>query len=219
MRSETLQKLMGRPLRDIYGRFVGSVVGLSFDTDGQPKSVGVDHGNGFFAEYPNSRIVFDNETLVVVPSWKVDTDKLRREIALTQKRAQALEELQKEGEVTQVAYDDLYSQYTNHIRELQEAYSALTGTLKHRIDEIETRREALEKFLGNMKVQYRTGEIDEATYKVAAQYVQTMMERDGREKEDILAILGSLGFPEGHAPTARAITVEAETEEVPSVTS
>lgn len=212
MRSEILQKIVGRPLRDIYGRFVGSVVGLSFDTNGQPKSVGVDHGNGFFAEYPNSRIVFDSETLVVIPSWKVDTDKLRREIALIQKRAQALEELVKEGEVTQVAYDDLYKQYTTHIRELQEAYSALTGTLRQRIDEIETRREALEKFLGGMKVQYRTGEVDEGTYKVAAQYMQTMMERDGRENEDIVTILGSLGFPEGHTPTTRAVAVNAETE-------
>lgn len=196
VRVETLQKLVGRPVRDIYSRFSGTIVGLSFDTNGQPRSIGVDHGSGYFIEYPSNRIIFDGENnIVLVPSWRVDVDRLRREITAMKKRVQALEDLAREGEVAPTAYDELRNQYNGRVAELQQAYTSLTGTLQQRVDELETRRETMARFLGNVKVQFRTGEIDEATYRVAGQYIETMLERDNKEKEDIGAILATLGIP------------------------
>jgi hypothetical protein len=195
VRVETLQKLVGRPVRDIYARFSGTVVGLSFDTNGQPRSIGIDHGSGFFIEYPSNRIIFEGENIILVPSWRVDVDRLRREITAMRKRIQALEDLAREGEVVPTAYDELRNQYNGRVSELQQTYNSLTGTLQQRVEELEGRREMLARFLGNVKVQFRTGEIDESTYRVAGQYIETMLERDNKEKEDIGAILASLGTP------------------------
>lgn len=196
MYSETLRKLIGKSVKDIYGRYVGKVVGLVVDISGQLKSIGVDEGSGNFVEYHNSRILLDNETLVIVPNWKMDIEKIKRESTISQKRFLALEELSKEGEIPQYVYEEMYKQYSENIHRLQESYKTLTEELKGRIEELDCQREDLEKFLGNVKVQYKTSEIDEETYRVASENVTMMRDRDSKEKDDIFAILNSLSSPE-----------------------
>ena len=99
MRAEALEKLVDRPVKDSYGRYVGFVVGFSVDTSGELKSVGVDQGNGEFTEYPSQRIVPAAEGFVLIPAWKVECDDLGKEIDGVRRRAKALQDLAREGEL------------------------------------------------------------------------------------------------------------------------
>ncbi len=67
MRAEALEKLVNRPVKDTYGRYVGFVVGFSVDTAGDLKSVGVDQGDGEFTEYSSDRVVSTADGFVVIP--------------------------------------------------------------------------------------------------------------------------------------------------------
>jgi hypothetical protein len=181
-----------RPVKDTYGRSIGSVVGVSVDALGQIRSVGVDHGMGLFAEYPPHRAVIDDGFVVIVPAWKTDTDRLLREKSVAQRRNQALEELKVSGEIAENVYDKLSSKYASDLEKLKLSYESLTQAMTKRINELERQSEVLSGFLGETKVQYRTGEIEESIYESAKDYVSSMLERNNKEKLDIDRMLNCL---------------------------
>lgn len=201
--TEALRRYIGKPAKDIYGRYIGYVIGLSLDPMGQLNSIGVDAGNGSFFEYPHNQVMIDNENLVLIPTWKAECDNYREESSLTQRRFQALDDLLKNGEIPQYVYEELCRQYKDAMSRLQEIHSDLTTRLKQRIDELDRQTKSLERFLGNIKVQHKTGELSDETFKVASEYLVFGVNSAANEKSDIVHILDKLASPtETHTEVA-----------------
>jgi len=195
MRAEALEKLVDRPVKDTYGRYVGFVVGFSVDTSGDLKSVGVDQGNGEFTEYPSERIVSTAEGFVLIPAWRIECDSLGKEIDGVKRRAKALQELAKEGEIPRTMYDEMMAKFQDEAAKIQGSYKSLAEGMVVRIGELEGQKESLERFLVNVKVQFRAGEIDEAAYKVAADCCQAMQKKNSQEMEDLGKMLKATTEP------------------------
>lgn len=195
MRAEALEKLVDRPVKDTYGRYVGFVVGFSVDTSGELKSIGVDQGNGEFTEYPSQRIVSTSDGFVLIPSWKVECDSLSKEIDGVKRRAKALQDLAREGEIPRGIYDDMMSKYSTEASKIQGSYKSLAEGMVVRIGELEGQREVLDRFLVDIKVQFRAGEIDEAAFKVASESCQSMQVRNSQEMEDLSRMLKAATEP------------------------
>jgi len=195
MRAEALEKLVNKPVKDTYGRYVGFVVGFSVDTSGDLKSVGVDTGNGEFTEFPNQRIVSTAEGFVVIPSWKVECESLGKEMEGVRRRAKALQELAREGEVPRTLFDDMMGKYQDEAGKIQGSYKSLAESMVVRIGELEGQKESLDKFLVDVKVQFRAGEIDEAAFKVAAESCQSMQTRNSQEMSELSKMLKAATEP------------------------
>jgi hypothetical protein len=195
MRAEALEKLVSKPVKDTYGRYVGFVVGFSVDTSGDLKSVGVDTGNGEFTEYPNSRVVSTADGFVVIPSWKVECEALGKEIDGVKRRAKALQDLAREGEVPRSLFDDMMGKYQEEAEKIQSSYKSLAENMVVRIGELEGQKESLDKFLVEVKVQFRAGEIDEAAYKVASESCQAMQTRNSQEMAELGRMLKATTEP------------------------
>jgi hypothetical protein len=204
MRAEALEKLVNRPVKDTYGRYVGFVVGFSVDTSGDLKSVGVDTGNGEFTEFPNERIVSTAEGFVVIPSWKVECDSLGKEMEGVRRRAKALQELAREGEVPRTLYDDMMGRYQEEAAKIQGSYKSLAESMVVRIGELEGQKESLDKFLVDVKVQFRAGEIDEAAFKVAAESCQAMQTRNSQEMSELSKMLKAATEPLAPEPEKKS---------------
>jgi len=192
MQTEALQKMFGSPVKDVYGRFVGSLISVSIDTFGEIKSVGLDHGAGNFSEYDSQRIIFNDENIILVPKWKIGTDKLAKESVMAKRRAKALEDLLKEGELSEHIYENLYGQYNEQLSKIQKSYSDVIQEMKSRLDELNSQRETLEQYTGKIKVQYRTGEIEEEIYQTVNSYLESMLKKNNQERTDISNILNAL---------------------------
>jgi hypothetical protein len=203
MRAEALEKLVNKPVKDTYGRYVGFVIGFSVDTSGDLKSVGVDTGNGEFTEFPNERIVSTAEGFVVIPSWKVECDSLGKEMEGVRRRAKALQELAREGEVPRTLYDDMMGKYQEEASKIQGSYKSLAESMVVRIGELEGQKESLDKFLVDVKVQFRAGEIDEAAFKVAAESCQAMQTRNSQEMSELSKMLKAATEPLAPEPTQK----------------
>ena len=203
MRAEALEKLVNKPVKDTYGRYVGFVVGFSVDTSGDLKSVGVDQGNGEFTEYPNERVVSTSDGFVVIPQWKVECDALGKEIEGVKRRAKALQDLAREGEVPRSLYEDMMGKYSEEAAKIQSSYKSLAESMVVRIGELEGQKESLDKFLVEVKVQFRAGEIDEAAYKVAAESCQAMQTRNSQETAELTRMLKAATEPLGTAPATQ----------------
>ncbi len=195
MRSEALEKLVDRPVKDSYGRYVGFVVGFSVDTSGELKSVGVDQGNGEFTEYPCERIVSTAEGFVLIPAWKVECDGLGKEIDGVRRRAKALQDLAREGEIPRTLFDEMMGKYSDEASKIQGSYKSLAEGMVVRIGELEGQRESLDRFLVDIKVQFRAGEIDEAAFKVASESCKSMLKRNSQETEDLSKMLKAATEP------------------------
>jgi hypothetical protein len=202
MRAEALEKLVNRPVKDTYGRYVGFVVGFSVDTSGELKSVGVDQGNGEFTEYPSERIISAADGFVLIPGWKVECDNLGKDIDGVRRRAKALQELSREGEIPRSLYDEMLSKYTGEATKIQDSYKSLAESMIVRVGELEGQRESLDRFLVNIKVQFRAGEIDEAAYKVASECCQSMQRRNSQETEELTKMLKFATEPLGQSSQA-----------------
>ncbi|MDW8045498.1 MAG: CdvA-like protein [Nitrososphaerota archaeon] len=195
MSLELVKNLMGKPVKDIYGRYVGYVVGMYIDALGQLKAIGIDEGKGSFNEYSSDRILIDNDSLVIIPNWRIDVNRLKKEKQQTELRTKALEELYNSGEIPRYVYEDLHKQFDGELKQLQSSYESLMDSLRKRIVELDRQRESLEKFLGRIKVQNRTGEIDERTYKIMSDYILSLLEKNYLERRDIENILNSFSPP------------------------
>jgi hypothetical protein len=195
MRAEALEKLVDKPVKDSYGRYVGFVVGFSVDTSGDLKSVGVDQGNGEFSEYPCERIVSTAEGFVVMPSWRVECDALGKEIDGVRRRAKALQDLAREGEIPRPLYEEKMSKYNEDAAKIQGNYKSLSEGMVVRIGELEEQKENLDRFLVDIKVQFRAGEIDEAAFKVAAESCQAMQKKNSQEMDDLGKMLKAVTEP------------------------
>jgi hypothetical protein len=194
--SNLLNDIIGRPVKDIYGRYVGCAIGTSVDVSGQVRSIGVDEGSGVFAEYPNSNVIIDESSLVVIPEWKINAEKLAKEFSTMKKRIEALEAMVAEGAIPKHVYDELSKQYAGSGGEYQDLYTGTTKQMNDRIAELDKHRIVLEKFLGSIKVQHRTGEIDETTYQSAKDRVETLLQADKSEREDIMNTLRHFTLPQ-----------------------
>jgi type I site-specific restriction endonuclease len=189
MRAEALEKLVNRPVKDTYGSYVGFVVGFSVDTSGELKSVGVDQGNGEFTEYSSERIISAADGFVLIPGWKVDSDSLSKDLDGVRRRAKALQELSREGEIPRSLFDEMLSKYSAEANTIQDSYRSLAESMVVRVGELEAQTESLDRFLVNVKVQFRAGEIDEAAYKVASECCQAMQKKNAQEKEELTKML------------------------------
>jgi len=203
MRAEALEKLVNKPVKDTYGRYVGFVIGFSVDTSGDLKSVGVDTGNGEFTEFPNERIVSTAEGFVVIPSWKVECESLGKEMEGVRRRAKALQELAREGEVPRTLFDDMMGRFQDEASKIQGSYKSLAESMVVRIGELEGQKESLDRFLVDVKVQFRAGEIDEAAFKVAAESCQAMQTRNSQEMAELSKMLKTATEPLSPEPAQK----------------
>ncbi|RJX16415.1 PRC-barrel domain containing protein [Candidatus Bathyarchaeota archaeon] len=212
---EAVRRFIGKPAKDLYGRYIGYVVGITLDSEGRLHSVGVDRGGGLFEEFSRSQIMVEGDTLILIPNWKIEAENFKKEYGLTHSRFQALDELLRNNEIPEYVYEELCKEYKNSISKLEENQKNLIETLKGKIDEIDKHVKHLEKFLGHLKVQHKTGEIGDETYKIASEYLISGIEKALKEKEDIQQFLKYLETPEiPHHPPSTTEQFKPSEEEV-----
>lgn len=206
---EAVRRFIGKPAKDIYGRYIGYIVGITLDSTGKLNSVGVDRG-GSFEEFASPQIVLDNDKLLLIPAWRILTDNFRKENSLAHRRFQALDELSKDSEIPSYVYEDLYREYKDALTKLEEAQRSLDETLTKKIEELDNHIRHLEKFLGYLKVQHKTGEMGDETFKLASEYLVSELDNAMREKKDIQSFLeGSIAPKEVKVEVSNVSNVES----------
>lgn len=204
MRSEAIGKLVNKPVKDSYGRYVGFVVGFSVESSGELTTVGVDQGNGEFAEYPSKRLAYTSDGFIVIPEWKIGCEALGKELDGVRKRAKALQDLAHEGEIPQAICQEMMAKYSEEADKTQESYRSLTQGMVVRVGELEEQNGTLERFLANLKVQFRAGEIDEGAFKVSSECCQAMLNRNSQETGELEKTLKTVTRPMSSETTTAA---------------
>ena len=131
MHALTPEKLVKKSVKDTYGRHLGHVIGYSLDSSGNMKGLGVDHGSSTFQEYPRERILIEGNGnhIVLLPEWKENVDKLRKNTLIVKKRTKVIDDLKTEGEIPQHVYEELKIDCENEINSLNSDYDSTIDKL------------------------------------------------------------------------------------------
>ncbi len=96
MTHPSLESIIGRELKDSYGRYVGIITGISTNSNGKIQSVGVDTGSNGFNKFEGNRITFEEDSPLLTSEWKLNTDSFLRTSGVAEKKMLALQELYEE---------------------------------------------------------------------------------------------------------------------------
>ena len=86
MTHPSLESIIGRELKDSYGRYVGIITGISTDSNGKIQSVGVDAGSNGFTKFEGDRITFEEDSPLLTSEWKLNTDSFLRTSGIAEKK-------------------------------------------------------------------------------------------------------------------------------------
>lgn len=179
--------------RDIYGRFLGQVVGISYDTMGDLTAIQVEHGGESLAEYPISQVSINKNFVVLIPKWKVDTDIIQKEWRMIQKKIFALDNLLKSGKVSKTVYQRLIKQeFEPLIRKLRKEREGVMSDIKCRYDELALKIGKFESSIANIELERMVGGMDDQTYKTCYQSIKPLLDSAVAERRDIKVVIERL---------------------------
>ncbi|AIC14316.1 CdvA-like protein [Nitrososphaera viennensis] len=219
--SEEKLAFVGKQVKDIYGTFIGKVVGIITEIDGEIESVGVDCGSAGIKQLPYEQLVVQGDFVFFIPKWRLEAQKLIRQKSLTLKRMKALHEIVAENDGMKEDAELVSIKYEKKLGEINEAEKAVSDKLTARLAELDAEAKQVKAVLFDAKLQFRSNEMKEETYQQVKINTDELVEHINNERTEIgnvRAKLSGLTLESITADAATITTTEAPVDSTPSTT-
>ena len=147
-------------------------------------------------------------------TWKDSFERLNTELDVAKRKQIALDSLYDTGRISQFTYECLNKELGQEVDDIESRRKALNEKMTRKLNEFEEQRIALEMFLANNELMYVAGEIDGETYARQSNVLDLGLETTKQEvgwiKEIIVRLVPKEDEPGGETPSA----VEVEAAEV-----
>jgi hypothetical protein len=183
--SEEKLAFVGKQVKDIYGTFIGKVVGIITEIDGEIESVGVDCGSAGIKQLPYEQLVVQGDFVFFIPKWRLEAQKLIRQKSLTLKRMKALHEIVAENDGMKDDAELVSIKYEKKLSELNEAEKAVMDKLAARLAELDAEAKQVKAVLFDAKLQFRSNEMKEETYQQVKINTDELVEHINNERTEI----------------------------------
>ena len=184
--------LLGKSISDVYGRSLGRIIGVNRNQFGEMEGLEVESPGGNVIDIPSKSIMLTPRMVTATPEWKVDANELSGEIATVKRRIVALEGLRDKGDVDREIYEELLeAQRSGYLSKVKQT-EALVGALRAKLERTNNQLTSLTKHLVNAKLDYQSGEIDEASMKLAVGSIEPSLKPLIAEKNDLSSTLKTL---------------------------
>lgn len=222
--SEEKLGFIGKQVKDIYGTYIGRVVGIVTAIDGDIEAVGVDCGSNGLKQLPYEQLVIQGDYVFFIPRWRLDAQRLLRQKSMTLKRIKALQDIVAENDSMKEDAELVYLKYEKKFNELLTIESQVNDSLNARIAELDAEAKSIKAVLFDAKLQYRSNEMKEETYQQIKVQIDEMIEHITNEKVEIgnvKAKLAAQTLENINAATSVATTSTLSTtkDETPSSSS
>jgi hypothetical protein len=207
---EDIGKYLGRTIEDSMGRPIGRLVGISADIKDAVTDIQVAQGNGEVSHYPIEFVRLNEGHPILLQTWRVEAEDLRREHAIIKRRNQALDLLLKDGDIDQLEYNQQRNTFEDLNKEISQKRDSVVDSLKGFEEKLDQQIRDLQSALTNNKMLYTASEIDEDTYRTVAEAVRAGLEIARKERKELdatreyLQEIDSLETPLPEAPPAPA---------------
>lgn len=186
--SELKLEFVGKQVKDMYGTFMGKVVGIITDTDGSIESVGVDCGSAGLKQLPYEQLLVQGDYVIFIPRWRLDAQKLLRQKNLTLQRIRGLQDIVAENDLMKDDAELVYLKYEKRLHDLVDNEKSVNEELQARLNELDTENRSIKTVLFDAKLQFRSNEITEDAYQQISTHTNELIERISIEKSEINSV-------------------------------
>jgi hypothetical protein len=190
--SEDKLGFVGKQVKDIYGTYIGRVVGIMTEIDGEIETIGVDTGSGGLKQLPYEQLVIQGEYVFFIPKWRLEAQKLLRQKSLTLKRIKALQDIVNENDSMKEDAELVYLKYEKKLTELEGSEKQVNENLNARLAELDAEAKSIKTVLFDAKLQFRSNEMKEETYQQIKIQTDELLEHITNEKTEISNVKSKL---------------------------
>ncbi|HJU79296.1 MAG TPA: CdvA-like protein [Nitrososphaeraceae archaeon] len=193
--SDIKLEFVGKQVKDMYGAYVGKVIGLVTDIDGSIESVGVDCGSTGLQKLSYEQLLIQGDYVIFIPKWRMEAQKLLRQKNLTLKRVKALQNLVEENDLMKDDAEVLHLIYEKRLVDLEGNEQEVVNTLNLRLRELDVQGTTIKTIIFDAKLQYRSNDILEETYHEINTNSTELLDRIQLEKDEINSFLSRITQP------------------------
>ena len=190
--SEEKLGFVGKQVKDIYGTFIGRVVGIITEIDGNIETIGVDCGSGGLKQLPYEQLVMQGDYVFFIPRWRLDAQKLLRLKSLTLKRIKALQDIVAENDSMREDAELVAVKYEKKLNDLGENEKQINTNLDARLKELDVEARSIKAVLFDAKLQFRSNEMKEETYQQIKVQTDELIEHINNERTEISNVRAKL---------------------------
>jgi len=177
--------IIGKNVKDMYGTFMGKVIGTITDIDGSIQSVGVDCGSQGLQQIQYEQLVVQGNVVIFIPKWRLDSQRLLREKQLTLRRLKALIDIVSENDDMKADAEIIHEKYKSKLTSLDEAEQQIKAKLEARLTELDEQIKSAKMLLFDAKVQYKSNEISDNTFETVKTCSAELIEHVTHETAEI----------------------------------
>ncbi len=178
-------EIIGKNVKDMYGTFMGKVVGTITDIDGSIQSIGIDCGSQGLQQIQYEQLVVQNDVVIFIPKWRLDSQRLIREKQLTLRRLKALIDIVSENDHMKADAEIIHEKYKSKLVTLDETESEIKAKFEERLTELDEQMKSAKMLLFDAKVQCKSNEISDATFDTVKSCTNEVIERVTHETAEI----------------------------------
>jgi hypothetical protein len=193
--SDIKLEFVGKQVKDMYGAYVGKVIGLVTDIDGSIESIGVDCGSIGLKQLSYEQLLVQGDYVIFIPRWRMEAQKLLRQKNLTLKRVKALENLVAENDLMKDDAEVLHLIYEKRLFDLESNEQDVINSLNSRLQELDLQSTTIKTIVFDAKLQYRSNDIIEETYQQINTNSGELLDRIKLEKDEINSFLSRITQP------------------------
>ena len=177
--------IISRDVKDMYGTFVGKIIGTVTDIDGSVQFVGVDCGFQGLMQIPYEQLIVRPDAIIFFPKWRLDSQKLLREKRLTLRRLKALNDIVADNDDMKEDAQIIYPKYKSRLDALNETEHIIKAKLDTRMEELEEQVKAAKTLLFDAKMQFRGDEISDRAFDAVKMGVSELLEHREHEIKEL----------------------------------
>ena len=178
-------EIIGKNVKDMYGTFMGKVVGTITDIDGSIQSVGIDCGSQGLQQIQYEQLVVQGSVVIFIPRWRLDSQRLFREKQLTIRRLKALIDIVSENDDMKVDAEIIHQKYQSKLSSLDETEKEIKAKLEARLTELDEQMKSAKMLSFDAKVQFKSNEISETTFETVKACTIEIIEHTTHEIAEI----------------------------------
>jgi hypothetical protein len=183
--SELKLEFVGKQVKDMYGTFIGKVIGIVTDIDGSIEFVGVDCGSAGLKQLAYEQLLVQGDYVIYIPRWRLDAQKLLRQKSLTLMRIKALKDIVAENDSMKDDAELIYIKYEKRLNDIEKDEKYVHEKLHERLTELDKESKDIKAVLFDAKLQHRSNEITEDMYQQISIHTNELMEHINLEKSEI----------------------------------
>jgi CdvA-like coiled-coil domain len=193
--SDIKLEFVGKQVKDMYGAYVGKVIGLVTDIDGSIESIGVDCGSIGLRQLSYEQLLVQGDYVIFIPKWRMEAQKLLRQKNLTLKRVKALENLVGENDLMKDDAEGLHLIYEKRLVDIESNEQDVINTLNSRLQELNQQSTTIKTIIFDAKLQHRSNDIVDETYQQINTNSSELLDRIKLEKDEINSFLSRITQP------------------------